>query len=116
MKRFIIALLILIAGTFVFAAEPVTDARPEVWLRLAIEEFNQKNFEKAESYLLNINIEEQNASSENADILILRELYSAKILLEKDASSVNASVAEEKLLAIETSVKKSQIEKTDQLD
>lgn len=47
MKKFIIALLILIAGTFVFAADNVIDGRPETWLRLAIEEFNQKNFEKA---------------------------------------------------------------------
>ena len=104
MKKFIIALLILITGTFVFAADNVIDGRPETWLRLAIEEFNQKNFEKAESYLSNIN------NQTDSDIKILREFYSAKILLEKDGSAANASLAEEKLLAIETAVKKSQIE------
>lgn len=104
MKKFIIALLILITGTFVFAADNVIDGRPETWLRLAIEEFNQKNFEKAESYLSNIN------NQTDSDIKILREFYSAKILLEKDGSAANASLAEEKLLAIESAVKKSQIE------
>ena len=104
MKKFIIALLILITGTFVFAADNVIDGRPETWLRLAIEEFNQKNFEKAESYLSNIN------KQTDSDIKILREFYSAKILLEKDGSAANASLAEEKLLAIESAVKKSQIE------
>ncbi|MBP5519385.1 MAG: tetratricopeptide repeat protein [Treponema sp.] len=75
----------------------------EFWLRLGIDEFNAKNFSKAETYLSNIN-----ADSENGDVFVLRELYLAKIVLEQNRP---AQIAEKHLADCESLVKKSKIEK-----
>ena len=59
----------------------------EFWIRLGIDEYNNKNFKKAESYFSN----DKNASP-------LVSIYRAKIILDSD-SSVSAAKEAEKLLA-----------------
>lgn len=75
----------------------------EFWLRLAIDEFNAKNYSKAEDYLSNVEIVEE---SESSDVALIKNLYQAKILLEKE----NPKEAEKALSGLEASAKKSEIE------
>lgn len=60
----------------------------EFWIRLGIDEYNNKNFKKAESYFQN----DKNASP-------LVTIYRAKMLLDSDSSVEAALKAEEVLLA-----------------
>ena len=73
----------------------------EFWLRLAVDEYNAKNYSKSENYLSNLDAE---ATSE---FYLLQNLYSAKIILEQNRP---VNIAEEKLLSVESLVKKSQTE------
>lgn len=72
-------------------------------LHLAVDEFSAKNYEKAENYLSKIEVSEY---SDNKDIRLLKNLYSAKILLEEG----KIAEAEKKLSGLESTVKKSEIE------
>ena len=72
-------------------------------LRLAADEFNAKNYEKAEEYLSKIE-EPEEGQSQDSDILFIKKLYTAKILLEKE----QAKEAEKMLSGLESSAKKSQ--------
>lgn len=72
-------------------------------LRLAVEEFNAGNFDRAQDYLSKIETED---SGDINDIKLFQKLYEAKILLEKG----NASDAEKKLSGLESPAKKSQTE------
>ena len=74
----------------------------EFWLRLAIDEYNAKNYSKAESYLLNLDTEASN------EMLLLQKLYSAKIILEQNRP---VQFAEDNLLSVEALLKKSNTEK-----
>ena len=75
------------------------DLLNEFWLRLAIDEYNAKNYSKAESYLSNIDAED------TSETYLLQNLYSAKIVLEQNRP---VNIAEEKLLSVEALLKKSQ--------
>ena len=70
----------------------------EFWLRLAIDEYNAKNYSKAETYLSNID------AADTTEIYLLQNLYGAKIVLEQNRP---LSIAEDKLLSVEPLVKKS---------
>jgi len=72
-------------------------------LRFAIDEFNAKNYEKSESYLSKIEIDETN---EAGDLNLFKKLYEAKNLLEKS----EPAEAEKKLSGLETLAKKSETE------
>ena len=69
-------------------------------IRLAIDEFKAKNYEKVEEYLSKIEINEEN---ENTDLKLFKNLYEAKLLLEKG----NPAEAEKKLSGLESAAKKS---------
>ena len=71
-------------------------------LRVAIDEFNNKNFEKAENYLLRLEASEE----ENPDLYFLKNLYLAKIQLEDG----KPEEAEKKLTGLESLAKKSAAE------
>lgn len=73
----------------------------EFWLRLAIDEYNSKNYSKSETYLANID------AQENTETWLLQNLYTAKIVLEQNRP---VNIAEEKLLSVEAFVKKSTTE------
>ena len=73
----------------------------EFWLRLAIDEFNAKNYSKAETYLSNLD------APDDSEFLLLKNLYSAKVVLEQNRP---VNIAEEKLLAVEPLVRKSETE------
>ena len=73
----------------------------EFWLRLAIDEYNGKNYQKAETYLANID------AAVTSDYYLLQNLYGAKIILEENRP---VNLAEEKLLSVEALVKKSSTE------
>ena len=75
----------------------------EFWLRLAIDEFNAKNYEKSEEYLSNIELQE---FSENTDVKLFKNLYGAKNLLEKGLPAE----AEKMLSGLEPLAKKSETE------
>lgn len=75
----------------------------EFWLRLAIDEFNAKNYEKAEGYLSNVEVSEY---SEAGDVKLFKNLYAAKILLEKG----QPAEAEKMLSGLESLAKKSEAE------
>ncbi len=75
----------------------------EFWLRLAIDEFNAKDFEKSEIYLSNIEIEE---FSEVTDVKLFKNIYLAKNQLEKHKSEA----AEDFLSGMESYAKKSEAE------
>lgn len=75
----------------------------EFWLRLAVDEFNAGNLEKAEAYLSNIEVEE---FTQAEDLKLFKNIYSAKILLEKG----NARKAEKQLSGLEPLAKKSETE------
>ena len=75
----------------------------EFWLRLAIDEFNAKDFEKSENYLSNIEIEE---FSEVTDVKLFKNIYLAKNQLEKHKSEA----AEDFLSGMESYSKKSEAE------
>ena len=77
------------------------DLLNEFWLRLAIDEYNAKNYSKSETYLSNID------AQENTDTWLLQNLYGAKIVLEQNRP---VNIAEEKLLSVEVLVKKSATE------
>jgi lipopolysaccharide biosynthesis regulator YciM len=68
-------------------------------LRVAIDEFNDKNYDKAETYLLKLEASE----GENTELKFFRNLYLAKIDLERGA----APDAEKKLSGLENLAKKS---------
>ena len=68
-------------------------------LRVAIDEFNDKNYDKAETYLLKLEASEE----ENTELKFFRNLYLAKIDLERGA----APDAEKKLSGLESLAKKS---------
>ncbi len=90
-------------------------------LRVAVDEFNAKNFDKAEKYLSKIELTSDNAdggedenaagtgsgigpgTSADSDLDFFKKLYSAKILLERG----NPSDAESVLAGLESSAKKS---------
>ena len=76
----------------------------EFLLNFAVEAFRAKDFEKAEEYLSKIGTSEQ---SSNSDIYFFKNLYEAKILLEKN----KAVDAEKKLSVLEQAAKKSEAEK-----
>ena len=73
----------------------------EFWLRLAIDEYNVKNYSKAETYLSNID------APDASEFLLLKNLYGAKIVLEQNRP---INIAEEKLLSVESLLKKSETE------
>ena len=75
----------------------------EFWLRLAIDEFNAKNYEKSQEYLSNIEVQE---FSENTDVKLFKNLYGAKNLLEQG----QISEAEKMLSGLESLAKKSETE------
>ena len=75
----------------------------EFWLRLAIDEFNVKNYEKSETYLSNVEISED---FENTDIRFVKQLYQAKVLLEKGKTVE----AEKELSGLESLAKKAEAE------
>ena len=75
----------------------------EFWLRLAIDEFNAKNYEKAEGYLSNVEVSEY---SEAGDVKLFKNLYAAKILLENG----QPAEAEKMLSGLEALAKKSETE------
>ena len=75
------------------------------FLRIAIDEFNKKNYEKAENYLSKIEINNEN---ENTDLNFFKNLYLAKILLEYG----QAKDAEKKLSGLESLAKKSDAQGT----
>lgn len=75
----------------------------EFWLRLAIDEFSSKNYDRAQNYLLNIETSEYD---ENEALRLLKAVYEAKILLKKNDSSA----AEKKLSGLESVAKKSTVE------
>ncbi len=77
----------------------------EFWLRLAIDEFNAKNYEKAETYFSNITNQD---FEENSDIKLFKNLYMAKILLERG----DPKAAEKQLFGLELLAKKSASEGT----
>lgn len=70
-------------------------------LRVAIDEFNAKNYDKAEKYFSKIEITE-----ENSDLKLFKNLYLAKILLEGG----KPKEAEEELSGLESLAKKSEAE------
>lgn len=72
-------------------------------LRLAIDEFNAKNYEKSESYLSDI---ETKDFEDKSDIKFLKSLYLSKILLEKG----NPKDAEKLLSGLEMTSKKVEAE------
>ena len=72
-------------------------------LRLAVDEFNAKNYEKSEEYLSKLEISEE---GENNDAKLIKNLYSAKILLEKN----QPKEAEKMLSGLEAAAKKSEIQ------
>ncbi len=72
-------------------------------LRLAIDEFNARNFDKAEQYLSDINEME---AEENEEIRFFRQLYRAKIQLERGMPAA----AEKELSGLETLAKKLTVE------
>ncbi len=74
-------------------------------LRLAADEFNAKNYEKAKEYLSKIE-EPEEGQSPDSDIIFIKKLYTAKILLEKE----QAQEAEKMLSGLESSAKKSEAE------
>ena len=73
-------------------------------IRFAIEEFNAGNFDKAEGYLSDIVIPEE---GDYSDLRFVKSLYQSKILLEKG----QAAEAEKKLSGLESSAKKSEIDR-----
>ena len=73
----------------------------EFWLRLAIDEYNAKNYSKSDTYLSNVD------APDSSEIMLLQNLYSAKIVLEQNRP---VEIAEEKLAAVEALVKKSETE------
>ena len=72
-------------------------------LRLAADEFAAGEYEKADNYLSKIEISEY---SDDKNLKLLKNLYSAKILLEQG----KPSEAEKKLTGLESTAKKSEIE------
>ena len=72
-------------------------------LRLAVDEFNAKNYDKAEEYLSKFEFPED---FENSEAKLIKNLYSAKILLEKN----QPKEAEKMLSGLEPAAKKSEIE------
>ena len=74
----------------------------EFWLRLAIDEFNAKNYYKAQEYLSNVEL----ADFDESDLKFVKNLYSAKILMEWG----QPKEAEKQLTSIEALAKKSEID------
>ena len=72
-------------------------------LRVAVDEFNAGNYEKAETYLSKIEIEEEGG---NTELKLFRNLYKAKILLEQG----QVEQAEKELAGLESLAKKSETE------
>ncbi|WP_022931138.1 tetratricopeptide repeat protein [Treponema bryantii] len=70
-------------------------------LRVAVDEFNAGNYEKAETYLSKIEIEEDGG---NTELKLFRNLYKAKILLEQG----QVAAAEKELSGLESLAKKSE--------
>ncbi len=81
------------------------DGIDSFFLRFAIDEFNEKHYDQAQEYLSKIELSENN---DNSDIRLLKNLYEAKILLEKH----NPVEAEKKLSGLESLARKSEIKKT----
>ncbi len=79
------------------------DLLNEFWLRLAIDEFESKNYDKSEEYLSNITNQD---NLEKSDIKLFKNLYMAKILLERG----NPKAAEKELSGLEMLAKKSDTE------
>ena len=79
----------------------------EFLLRLAVDEFKARNYEKAEDYLSRVEFsEEEESQNQNPEQKLVKNLYEAKILLERG----NAEEAEKKLTGLEPLVKKSTID------
>ncbi len=72
----------------------------EFLLRFAVDEFNAKNYDKADDYLAKVVVSEE---TENTELNLVKNIYQAKILLEKN----QPKEAEKKLSGLETLVKKS---------
>ena len=72
-------------------------------LRVAIDEFNSKNYDNAEKYLSKIEVAEEGG---NTDLKLFKNLYLAKILLEQG----QAAAAEKELSGLESLAKKSEAE------
>ena len=75
----------------------------DLWLRLAIQEFDNKEYDKAETYLSFIDIQD---SVDNSDLKLFKNLYEAKLFLEHG----NPKEAEKKLSGLESVAKKSKTE------
>ena len=76
-------------------------------LRFAIDNFNSKDFDKAEKYLSDIDDSDENIEP---DIKLVKNLYLAKILLERGEPDGAAAEAEKTLSSYESLAKKSEIE------
>ncbi len=72
-------------------------------LRVATDEFNAKNYEKSETYLSKIEVPEENG---NSDLKLFKNLYQAKIQLERG----EPKEAEKILSGLESVAKKSETE------
>lgn len=72
-------------------------------LRVAADEFNAKNYEKSETYLSKIEVPEENG---NSDLKLFKNLYQAKIQLERG----EPKEAEKTLSGLESVAKKSETE------
>ena len=72
----------------------------EFLLRFAVDEFNAKNYDKAEDYLSKVVVSEE---TNDTELRLVKNIYEAKILLEK----AEPKEAEKKLSGLEPLVKKS---------
>lgn len=70
-------------------------------LRVAVDEFNAGNYEKSQTYLSKIEVAEEGG---NSDLRLYKNLYKAKILLERE----DAKEAEKELSGLESLAKKSE--------
>ncbi len=77
----------------------------EFLMRFAVDEFNAKNYDKAESYFSKLVLAEEN---ENSELKLVKNIYEAKILLEKE----QPKEAEKKLSGLEGLAKKSPADST----
>ena len=85
------------------SGEKAPSVAEDFWLRLAVDEFKAGNYGKAETYLSYVDAD---GLSENTDLRLLKNLYTAKILLETG----KPAEAEKKLSGLESAAKKSETE------